>query len=161
MQWGESVAAPSELTQLKLRPGPGIPASEVERHQRARLHRAMFQLVAERGYDRVTVRALVSTAKVSSRSFYQHFQGVHDCFEQTQAIATRLAQAPDEHALPKTWIEAMLTSLDPRYVPRSSLAELHPSPSKGTPREREGAPAPAGDDPLHPAGDQMALATSA
>jgi len=157
---GESVTAPGELTEAKLRPGPGMSPVEVERHQRVRLHRAMFQLVAERGYDRVTVRALVSIAKVSSRTFYKHFHGVHDCFEQTRAIADRLSRMPDDHVLPKAWIGAMLTSPDPGDVPRSSLAELHPSP--GTSRE-EGASAPAGDDPLFPAepSENVALATSA
>ncbi len=156
------MAAPSELTEAKLRPGPGMSPAEVERNQRTRLYRAMLQLVAEQGYDRVTVRTLVSTAKVSSRTFYQHFQGVHDCFEKAREIVARLAQTPDEHVLPRTWIEAMLTSPGLREVPGSSLAELHPSPSTGTPRE-EGAPAPTGDDPLYPVGpsEHVALATSA
>lgn len=67
----------------KLRPGPGKSASEVAAHQRARIHSAMAELAVERGYEAVTVRELMSLAKVSTRSFYKHFKDSEDCFLQT------------------------------------------------------------------------------
>ncbi len=123
----------------------------------------MFELVAEKGYEQVTVRKLVSTAKVSSRAFYKHFRGVHDCFEVTAAIADRLIQAPGQHAVPQAWIEALANAaLDPRSVPASSLAELDSSPSSGASRKAEGVSAPMDDRPLCPSessGLRVGLAT--
>lgn len=147
----ERVAEPPVAPVKKLAPGPGRPASKVAASQRARLQRAMFELVAEKGYDRVTVRELVSKAKVSSRAFYKHFRGVHDCFEATAAVAGHLIQGPGQHAVPQLWIEELANvALDPRSVPTSSLAELDSSPSGGASRKAEGAPAPTGDRPLCP-----------
>jgi AcrR family transcriptional regulator len=57
----------------------GLPAEFVAQNQRARLMIASVELVAERGYTRVTVEAVVSRAKVSKRTFYQQFSGLWDC----------------------------------------------------------------------------------
>lgn len=147
----ERVSGTPRAPVKKLAPGPGKPASQVAASQRARLHRAMFELVAEKGYERVTVRALVSTAKVSSRAFYEHFRGVHDCFEATVAMAGRLIQAPGQHEVPQPWVEALENAaLDPRNAPMSSPPGLDSSPSSGASRKAEGASAPAGDRPLRP-----------
>lgn len=64
----------------KLRPGPGRSAPEVSAHQRTRLCEAMIELVAESGYDAVTVRGLTRLAGVSTSSFYQHFDDKQECF---------------------------------------------------------------------------------
>jgi AcrR family transcriptional regulator len=75
----------------KLKPGPSQRTDEVSRSQRARLQRAMVQLTAERGFERVTVRDLARTAGVSSRSFYGHFTNTEDCFAEThEAVVRRL-----------------------------------------------------------------------
>jgi len=135
----------------KLAPGPGKPPSKVAASQRARLQRAMFELVAEKGYEQVTVRELVSMAKVSSRAFYKHFRGVHDCFEATASIAGRLIQASGQHALPQPWIEVLTDiALDPQSVPTSSLARLDCSPSSGASRRAEGSPPATSDAPFVP-----------
>jgi len=55
-------------------------------HQRARLHEAMVELVAEHGYDAVSVAALVKRAHVSKRDFYKHFSGKEECFLATYDI---------------------------------------------------------------------------
>ena len=55
-------------------------------HQRARLHEAMVELVAEHGYNAVTVAALVERARVSKRDFYRHFAGKEGCFLATYDI---------------------------------------------------------------------------
>jgi AcrR family transcriptional regulator len=67
----------------KLKPGPGRPAEAVASHQRGRLQVAMVQLVAERGYNPVTVGDLARTAGVSKRDFYRHFGGKEECFLET------------------------------------------------------------------------------
>jgi AcrR family transcriptional regulator len=73
----------------KLRPGPGMPPSEVAASQRTRFHAAMIQLVAERGYDKVTVQDLSGVAKVSTRAFYENFRGKEDCFIRTHDLVVR------------------------------------------------------------------------
>lgn len=55
-------------------------------HQRARLHEAMVELAAERGYDAVSVAALVKRARVSKRDFYKRFSGKEECFLATYDI---------------------------------------------------------------------------
>lgn len=68
---------------VKLKPGPGHSADEVRTSQRARIHRAMYELVAERGYAGLTVRGLSRTSEVSTRTFYTQFANVEDCFAST------------------------------------------------------------------------------
>lgn len=67
----------------KLKPGPGCSVADVAAHQRARLRAAMVELVAERGYDEVTVAMLNHRARVSTRDFYKRFAGKEECFVAT------------------------------------------------------------------------------
>lgn len=91
------VAAPAqrperpEALYAKLRPGPGKPASEVAAHQRARIHSAMIEIVADRGLAAVTVREITRLAGVSSRAFYKHFDGTQECFLATYDLVVRRA----------------------------------------------------------------------
>lgn len=48
--------------------------------QRERILEAMVELVAERGFARVSVKLLTGRAGVSSRTFYQCFESLEDCF---------------------------------------------------------------------------------
>lgn len=73
-------ARPRRSPFAKLRPGPGLTSAEVHADQRARLQRAIVELVADLGYERVTVRDLTRLANVSTRSFYNHFANVEECF---------------------------------------------------------------------------------
>jgi AcrR family transcriptional regulator len=78
----------------KLKPGPGASASEVAMHQLNRIHDAMLELVAERGYGAVTVRDIARRAGVSTRSFYQHCSGKEECFLAVHdRIAARILRA--------------------------------------------------------------------
>ena len=70
----------------KLRPGPGRSPAEVSSHQQARIHRAMIEIVSERGYEATTVRELARAAGVSTRTFYQHYSDKEACFLRTQQI---------------------------------------------------------------------------
>src|SRR4029453_11733654 len=75
----------------KLSPGPGRPASAVAAHQRARIHGAMLEIAADRGYDAVTVRELTQLAGVSTHTFYEHFGGKEECFLSTCDLVVRRA----------------------------------------------------------------------
>lgn len=79
----------SEALYRKLSPGPGRPAREVALHQRARIHGAMIEIVGERGYRAVTVRELARLAGVSTRAFYEHFDGKEDCFLRTYELVVQ------------------------------------------------------------------------
>jgi AcrR family transcriptional regulator len=47
--------------------------------QKLRLRIALSTLVAESGYEGVTVRSLIRRASVSTSTFYNHYDGVEDC----------------------------------------------------------------------------------
>jgi AcrR family transcriptional regulator len=50
---------------------------------RARIFEAMAGAVSERGYAAVTVKDVVSTGRISRRTFYEHFQDKEQCFLET------------------------------------------------------------------------------
>jgi AcrR family transcriptional regulator len=58
-------------------------AADVAAHQSARVHRAMIEIVAARGFQAVKVRDLVEIAGVSTRAFYERFESKEDCFLRT------------------------------------------------------------------------------
>lgn len=61
--------------------GPhSLDAREVSLHQRARIHGAMVEAVSRCGYERVSVKDVISLAAVSRRSFYEQFANREDCF---------------------------------------------------------------------------------
>lgn len=66
-------------------------ASDVAAHQAARIHRAMIEIVAHRGYEAVKVRELVHLAGVSSAAFYKNFADKEDCFLRTHDLVARRA----------------------------------------------------------------------
>ncbi len=47
---------------------------------RALLIKAMLDLVSEEGYSSVSATSLIGRARVSSKTFYKHFDGCEDCF---------------------------------------------------------------------------------
>jgi AcrR family transcriptional regulator len=98
-----------------------MPASDVAAHQSARIHRAMIEIVAERGYEAVKVRELVHLAGVSSRAFYEHFGSKENCFLRTYEVVARpamrqlmAAQAgePDWRARPRLVFSAFARELE-------------------------------------------------
>lgn len=105
---------PPEALYRKLRPGPGRSAGEVALHQKARLRGSMVQLVAERGYDAVTVRGLATLAGVSTRTVYEHFDSKEACLlavlgEVVQCAASRALQ--DKESQGREQLRALLVSL--------------------------------------------------
>ncbi len=64
--------------------------TEVARHQRLRMHGAMVEAVAERGYAQTSVKQVVGLAGVSRRAFYEQFANKQACFLATfDLIAAR------------------------------------------------------------------------
>lgn len=87
----EGAAKRSDSLYRQLRPGPGREHDEVMANQRSRLLAATIELVAERGYDGMTVSNLVQLAGVSKASFYEQFGGKDECFTAACDIALRTA----------------------------------------------------------------------
>jgi AcrR family transcriptional regulator len=56
------------------------PREVVARSQRGRLLVAMASAVAEKGYGQVAVADVIERARVSRRSFYEHFANKQECF---------------------------------------------------------------------------------
>lgn len=82
--------------EAKLKPGPGQSPAAVGRHQRARVQRAMIEIVAEQGYEAVTVREIARRAGVSTRAFYRHYSGKEECFLRVQhLVSMRFTQGLD------------------------------------------------------------------
>ena len=89
-----------------------LAVEEVRASQRERLLRAMVESVADVGYERTTVPAVVAAARVSRNAFYELFDDKADCFlaacdESGQELLTdmmALASIPD-------WIEALRRGL--------------------------------------------------
>lgn len=111
----------------KLKPGPGRSPAEVFANQRARLRRAMVELVAEHGFNGVTVRGLSSTAGVSTRTFYAHFPNAEECFSSTYESVMRTAL--------KRFTASGMTDADWERAIRSGLTslmrEIRENPSAG------------------------------
>lgn len=102
----------------KLTPGPGMAAADVAAHQSARIHRAMIEIVAARGYDAVKVRELVHLAGVSSAAFYKHFESKEDCFLRTHDLVVRRAtrRIIASQAGEEAWKERPRLILRPSWV---------------------------------------------
>jgi AcrR family transcriptional regulator len=94
----------------RLKPGPGHSPEQVVANQRLRLHGAMTELVAERGYCGVTVRELSRLAGVSTKSFYECFANVESCFVATYAriIQDALKWPTDTPPVPDERLRARL-----------------------------------------------------
>jgi AcrR family transcriptional regulator len=68
----------------RLSSGPRkMEAEAVARHQRGRLEGAMVDAVARHGYWNTTLQELVTLARVSKATFYEHFDSKQDCFLRT------------------------------------------------------------------------------
>ncbi len=65
----------------RLPPGRhGLPPSLVAENQRERLLNGVVEAVAEYGYNATTISRIATAAKISRRTFYEHFEGKEDCF---------------------------------------------------------------------------------
>lgn len=79
----------SEARFRKLKPRPGHASAKVAEHQRARIHAATIELVAEGGYEALTVTGIARAAGVSNHTFYENFTDKEDCFRATYDLIVR------------------------------------------------------------------------
>jgi AcrR family transcriptional regulator len=98
---GAALAAPAaeEPALRKLKPGPGLSREAVTIDQKRRLRIALTSLVAECGYEAVTVRVLIRRAKVSTSTFYNHYESVEDCFASIVGETIRGGASDLRHSL--------------------------------------------------------------
>lgn len=67
--------------QDRLPPGRhGLPREFVAENQRERLLNGIVEAVAEHGYNATTIGAVTEAAKISRRTFYEHFRDKEGCF---------------------------------------------------------------------------------
>jgi AcrR family transcriptional regulator len=105
----------------------GLSPDEVAATQRARLLDGLIGAVAEKGYAALTVADVSAAARVSRRTFYEHFSDKEDCFmaaigagttEVLAAMAAAGAQGRDLHAAVRASIDAYLRG----FVERPAFA---------------------------------------
>jgi AcrR family transcriptional regulator len=58
----------------------GLPREVVTENQRERLLNGVVDAVAEHGYNATTIGAITEAAKISRRTFYEHFKDKEGCF---------------------------------------------------------------------------------
>jgi len=76
--------------EARLPPGRhGLPRDFVAENQRQRLLNGVVETVAERGYNATTIARITAAAKISRRTFYEHFEGKQDCFLAAYAMIER------------------------------------------------------------------------
>jgi AcrR family transcriptional regulator len=89
----------------------------------------MIELVGESGYEAVALRKLTTLAGVSTRTFYQHFEGKEDCFLRTyelvmQRIAARVASAQAGESNWSRRVELALQGLAAELINKPRAARL-------------------------------------
>jgi AcrR family transcriptional regulator len=100
----------------KLPPGPGRSPEQVAERQLARLRGAMVEAAASEGYRGVTVRGVCALAGVSTRTFYEHFDGKEACFLDAyrhvmREATERLGRAVEAGGAPRERLRRALEAL--------------------------------------------------
>ncbi|HEV7585155.1 MAG TPA: TetR/AcrR family transcriptional regulator [Solirubrobacteraceae bacterium] len=110
--------------------GHGYPREFVREHQRRRLMDAIAAISREHGYARLTVSGIARRARVSHKTFYEHFADRHDAFlstyehdrQEALAVAER-AYVPDSDDWPRA-LHAVLNTLLEWLADRPDHAHL-------------------------------------
>jgi AcrR family transcriptional regulator len=81
--------------------------------QRARMIAAMVDIVAEHGYRRASVTLVVTKARTSRTTFYEHFGSANECYLAAIDLAlARLGEvAAPEYERPGNWVDRMRAAL--------------------------------------------------
>lgn len=105
------------FSEYRLPPGRhGIPPERVRANQRWRMLGACAEVIAEAGYEHLTVSRLAAAAGVSKATFYRHFDGLGDCVRATYEMA-------GESALAVT-VEACRSAAEPAEALPGAVASL-------------------------------------
>jgi AcrR family transcriptional regulator len=103
---------PAELGPL---PGGhhGLTREQIADSQRERLLAAMAHEVAAKGYRATTITEVVKSASVSTRDFYEHFEGKEECFLAAfDAVADHVGALIAEAAGPEPdWAHEVIAAL--------------------------------------------------
>jgi AcrR family transcriptional regulator len=76
-----------------LKPGPKRSPTAASAHQRTRLHAAMIEACARKGYAATTAAEITALAGVSKKTLYQHFGSKDSCFLATYDLIVHAAVA--------------------------------------------------------------------
>ncbi len=110
--------------------GPqALPREQVAEHQRQRLFKAMVECVDEHGYVATTISELVSRARISRRSFYEHFHNKDECLLATydtviERLSRRLRDAQGSAEVWSEQLEAFVSALFDAAGDRPDAARL-------------------------------------
>ncbi len=110
--------------------GPqALPREQVAEHQRERLFKAMVECVNEHGFAGSTISELVSHARISRRSFYEHFNNKDECLLATydaviQRLGRRLRDAQVSTGEWEDELEAFIRALFDAAGDRPDAAKL-------------------------------------
>jgi AcrR family transcriptional regulator len=82
--------------------------------QRLRMIQALAWILAEDGYHGTTVTMIVARARVSRRTFYEHFEDCDDCFLAAfdEALRRMTEIAAEAYERPGKWSERVRTALE-------------------------------------------------
>ncbi len=117
--------------------------------QRMRLFEGLAAAVAEKGYGTATIADVVRHAKVSKRTFYEHFADKEACFLAMYVMATNTilaaVAASFEAAATASWqaqvdaaIDAYVTTLEAHpALTRSCLVDIHAAGARALERRRQ------------------------
>src|SRR4051794_2269237 len=99
--------------------------AEVSASQRGRVLDAMAVVVAEKGYTATTVGDVVARARVSRRSFYEHFEDKEACFLAAYEVGARILLSRFRHGVARDapWRETV------REIVRAYLGFLATEPA--------------------------------
>lgn len=78
--YGRQVPTASDRPQRLPRGRHGLPRRFVVHNQRERMLLAVAEAVAEQGYATTTVADIIARARLSRRTFYEHFTDKEECF---------------------------------------------------------------------------------
>lgn len=123
------------------------PRATEESEHRLRLLEGLARAVDEKGYAATTIADIVRHAKVSKRTFYEHFPDKESCFLDAYGMASELALATVRHAakVEAPWREqiraatqAYLLALESQpALTRTFLLEIHAAGPAALKRRRE------------------------
>jgi AcrR family transcriptional regulator len=127
---GKGRASSGHRAEVGLPRGPqALPREQVAAHQRERLYKAMVECVDEHGYVATTISELVTRARISRRSFYEHFRNKDECLLATydtviERLRRRLSAAQDPGASWEKQLETYIRTLFDAAGDRPDAARL-------------------------------------
>jgi AcrR family transcriptional regulator len=105
---------------------PSAPAADASADHRRRLLDAMSEVVARKGYADTTIADIAAQARVSKRTFYEHFAGKAECLFALYTCASEQALQVLQQALDpaKDWHEQVEAAVGAYFGTLSSNAPL-------------------------------------